>query len=100
MTQVIQTGPAFELKEKVAQLADKILAKHPTMPTLLREIHTTLRQYPEQVTCLNEEEICIIISGLKVQTQTTFAESVTKPSEAKNLKAKLSKNAAGALGLD
>ena len=38
------------------------------MKTLLREIHTTLKQYPEQVTLLEPEEINKIVEGLEKQT--------------------------------
>ena len=76
---------SFQLKEKVASLAEAILEKHPKMPTLLREIHTTLKQYPEQVTLLDESDIATIVSGLSVQTNTAFAQSATKPAAAKSL---------------
>lgn len=92
----LTTNPAgFELKEKVGQLANLILEKHPKMPTLLREIHTTIRTYPEQVTLLSEEDISVIVSGLAVQTNTAFAVSATKPAAAKSLTAKIK-----ALGAD
>lgn len=89
MTQIINVGDGFELKEKVASLATLILDKHPKMPTLLREIHTTIRSYPEQVTLLSEEEISIIVSGLAVQTNTAFAAAATKPAAAKSVTAKI-----------
>jgi hypothetical protein len=82
-------GVGFELKEKVGQLSTAILEKHPKMPTLLREIHTTIRQYPEQVTLLTEEEISVIVSGLAVQTNVAFAQSATKPAAAKSVTAKI-----------
>jgi len=83
------TSAGFQLREKVATLATAILDRHPTMPTLLREIHTTLRSYPEQVTLLDEEEIGIIVSGLTIQTNTTFAAAATKPTAAKSLASKI-----------
>lgn len=95
MTDIKTIGEGFELKEKVGQLANLILDKHPKMPTLLREIHTTIRQYPEQVTLLDEEEIAVIVSGLAVQTNTAFVEKATKPAAAKSLTAKIK-----ALGAD
>ena len=52
--------PLEQLSEKVSALSEAILSRHPTMPTLLREIHTTLRSYPEQVTLLSESEIQVI----------------------------------------
>lgn len=88
-----------QLKQKVAELASMILDKHPKMPVLLREIHTTIRQYPEQVTLLDEKDINIIVSGLAVQTNTAFAATATKPAAAKALTSKLKTNAAAALGL-
>lgn len=65
----------FELQERVQQLATAILDKHPKMPVLLREIHTALLAQPENVTLMSEEEIAIIVSGLKVQTGIEFAAS-------------------------
>ena len=58
----------FVLKEKVAALQEAILSKHPTLPTLLQEIHRTLKAQPENVTLLEDEEIRIIVSGLEIQT--------------------------------
>ena len=84
-----QTSEGYVLSEKVASLASAILEKHPTMPTLLREIHTTLSKYPEQVTLLTEQEISIIVSGLSVQTNVAFAASATKPAGVKSLTAKI-----------
>lgn len=78
-----------ELKAKVSELGDMLLSKHPRMPTLLREIHQTVSKYPEQVTLLSEEEICKIVSGLKVQTMTEFTSTVSKPAAAKSLASKL-----------
>lgn len=87
--------PLEQLSEKVSALSEAILGRHPTMPTLLREIHTTLRSYPEQVTLLSESEIQIIVSGLSVQTNVAFAASASKPAAAKSLTAKIK-----ALGAD
>ena len=74
----------IELQQKVSELSAFILSKHPKMPTLLREIHTALRAQPENVTLMSEEEIAIIVSGLKVQTGVEFASAVTKKGTAQN----------------
>lgn len=87
--------PAEQLSEKVSALEAAILSKHPTMPTLLREIHTTLSSYPEQVTLLTEAEIKVIVSGLSAQTNVAFAASASKPAAAKSLTSKIK-----ALGAD
>lgn len=75
---------AFEIKEKVASLQNAILASHPTLPVLLRTIHQQLRADPELVTILDEEEIGIIVNGLKKQTNTEIATSISKKSSASN----------------
>jgi hypothetical protein len=87
---------AYILQEKVAELSAALLARHPTMPQLLREIHTTLSKYPEQVTLMSEEDIHVVVEGLKVQTGVEFAATVTKPSAAKSLAAKVAKLGADA----
>jgi hypothetical protein len=84
-----QVTDSFELKEKVAELSGLLLSKHPKMPVLLREIHTTLRAQPENITLLSEEEISVIVSGLKVQTGIEFAASATKGAGAKSAVAKI-----------
>jgi hypothetical protein len=40
------------------------------MPSLLQQIHKTIKQYPEQVTILTPEDVAAIINGLQMQTQT------------------------------
>lgn len=81
--------PGFELREKCESLKQAILDKHPTMPNLLKEIYLNLRAQPENVTLMSEEEIATIVSGLKIQTATEFAVSVTKPSATKTANAKI-----------
>lgn len=86
-----QDQTAYLLGEKVAELSAALLARHPKMPILLREIHQTLSKYPEQVTLMTEEDIHIVVEGLKVQTGVEFAATVTKPSASKSIKAKIEK---------
>jgi hypothetical protein len=92
-----QNNPeGFELKIKIASLKEKLLEKHPLMPNLLKDIHQTLRQYPENVSTLSEEEIQVIVNGLKVQTQTEFATSTTTKKSQPSLTAKIKSLGAGA----
>ena len=81
----------YSLREKVAALSAALLARHPTMPTLLREIHSTLQKYPEQVTLLEEDDIRAVVEGLKVQTGVEFATAAasSKASSTKSLTAKI-----------
>lgn len=91
-----QDQTAYLLGEKVAELSAALLARHPKMPILLREIHTTLSKYPEQVTLMSEEDIHAVVEGLKVQTGVEFAATATKSSGTKSLTAKISKLGADA----
>lgn len=76
---------AFEIKEKLAQLENALLESLPTMPTLLRDIHRSLKNDPDTVTLLTEEECAILVSGLKKQTQTEIATKVIKAKPRKAL---------------
>lgn len=67
-----------ELRSKVSSLQSALLERHPKMPLLLQEIHSALREQPENVTLMSEEEILVIVQGLQVQTNTFLAESVSK----------------------
>jgi len=71
-------GISTDLQMKIATLQNAILSTHPTMPILLKEIHTILKNDPSNVTLLGEDEIAIIVSGLKLQTKTAITESVSK----------------------
>ena len=73
-------GIGFQIKEKLAALQDAILAAHPTMPTLLREIHTQLRADKSIVTLMSPEEISIVVNGLKRQTNTELIVATMKGS--------------------
>lgn len=75
---------AFELKEKVAQLQEQLLSQHPQLPVLLRTIHKQLREDHELVTTLDDEEIGIIVSGLKRQTNTEITTTVVKSASKKS----------------
>ena len=78
----------FELEEKLASLDNLIKEKNPRMPTLLQEIHAALRQQPENVVLLSEEEIRTIIEGLKIQTGVAFAQSAVSSKGAATKKLK------------
>lgn len=83
------SGLGYELREKVLTLQTLILERHPKIPVLLREIHSALKAQPENVTLASEEEIAIIVSGLKLQTGVEFASSALKASKSSASTAKL-----------
>lgn len=69
---------AFEVKEKLAQLEHALLEKLPTMPSLLRDIHRSLKADPDTVTLLSEEECAVLVQGLIKQTGSAIATSALK----------------------
>ena len=68
-------NPGFEIKEKFASLQEALLSAHPRMPVLLKEIHDFLDKEKHVVTLLSEEEIAIVVLGLKRQTATEITVS-------------------------
>ena len=72
---------AEQISEKVEALNNALLTQHPTMPGLLREIWQTLKANPDCVTLLKEEEIGVIVNGLKQQTKTEIATAALKTSK-------------------
>lgn len=86
----------LEIKTKLDELEQALLTNHPTMSTILRDIHKTLKAQPDIVTLMSEEEIAIVVQGLTKQTNTKLVESTLKPSAAK--KAALSKVTSDDLG--
>lgn len=75
------------VKMKIAELQEMILQAHPRLPVLLRDIREVLKNDPDNVTLLSEEDIGIIVSGLKVQTRTEItAATLKKKSTLKNTK--------------
>lgn len=80
------TNPqAYEVQEKLARLDSMLTAKTPGIATLLRDIHTTLKNDPDTVTILSEEECSILVRGLKKQTSTEIATAAIKKAPKKAL---------------
>lgn len=75
-----------QISEKLLQLDSALKSQHPTYPVLLREIHKTLKAYPENVTLLSDEEIGVLVNGLKRQTSTEIATVAIKNSKTKSIK--------------
>lgn len=75
--------PHQAIQMKIAELNEALLSAHPTMPTLLRDIHQNLKLDPELTTLLTAGEVSIIVRGLSVQTQTTITTSILSKSKGK-----------------
>lgn len=86
----------IEIKSKLDELQQALLSSHPTMPSLLRDIHKTLKAFPEQVTLMTEDEIAIVVQGLEKQTNSHLVASAMKTTKAK--KESLSKVTSDDLG--
>jgi hypothetical protein len=71
---------------KIQELYNAVQSTLPNMPTLLRDIHSNLKQDPELVTLLTPEQVSIIVSGLSKQTQTTITTSILSGNKGKSLK--------------
>lgn len=83
----ITTSPdqAYQIKEKLASLEAALLEGTPNMPILLREIHRNLKNDPDIVTLLSEEDCSILVQGLKKVTATTIATTAIKKGSKKAL---------------
>jgi hypothetical protein len=77
---------ADQIREQVLQLRTALDTANPGMATMLRTIHSNLRQDPAIITLLTPEECGTIVAGLMKQTNTIIAASVTKKSATKSLK--------------
>ena len=62
--------PSEQIKEKIISLESALLAQHPSMPTLLRDIWQQLKSNPDCVTLLSETEIGVIVKVVLVSTET------------------------------
>lgn len=80
----------MQFMEQMQELATAIHTQHPKMPVLLMLIHKHLRNDPELVTTISEEEIGVIVNGLKIQTKTELVGTIAKQSKARDKKTNLS----------
>jgi hypothetical protein len=75
-----------QISEKILSLESALLTQNPTMPTLLNDIWKTLKENPDNVTLLSEQEIGVIVNGLKRQTSTEIATAALKSATKKSAK--------------
>lgn len=74
----LRQASASEVQDKIQELSERLLTEHPTMPVLLQEIHKLLKQQPDNVTLLSDEQIGAIVSGLLRTTSTQIATTTKK----------------------
>ncbi len=73
-----EATPLGELRFKLNELQEAMLSEHPKMPTLLQQIHKTMLEQGDLVVQLSDEEIGIMISGLKKHMNVTVVAEKTK----------------------
>ena len=73
-----QTFQHDRILGRIAELKDAIDESLPNMPTILQDIHTSLRKDPEIVTLLAEDEIATIVKGLESYENTVIVEKSAK----------------------
>ncbi len=73
--------PHEQIQSNILELQQALIAAHPTMPTLLRTIHASLKANPDVVTLLTPEEIGIVVTGLKRQTNIEIISKATPASK-------------------
>ncbi len=78
MSESASTDQVYQVKEKLAELEQKLLATTPGMPTLLRDIHNNLKKDPDLVTILSPEDCNILVRGLIKQTNIELAATTIK----------------------
>jgi hypothetical protein len=88
------------IKFKLLNLQTALTDRSPALPNILQDIHATLKNYPENVTLLSEEDIALIVQGLSHQTQVSIVSQVSKGSKgSKSAIANIKANVADSLGL-
>jgi hypothetical protein len=57
--------PYEQCKSNLIELQNRLLTAHPQMPQLLQTIHRQLKNDPEVVTLLTEEEMQIVVQRIR-----------------------------------
>lgn len=79
--------PLEQIQSNILELQSALQEAHPRLPRLLQEIHAQLKNEPDVVTVLSEEEIAVIIAGLSRQTNTSLIAKSSSASKTKRLAA-------------
>lgn len=77
--------PHEQTRESVASLQNALLTAHPQMPVILRTVLQKLKNDPDVVTLMTEEEIGVIVSAAKKHTGVEIA-AIAQKSKTKSLK--------------
>jgi hypothetical protein len=92
----MQNSESFQTLEAIERLQQALLTESPTMPTILQEIHRTLKSQPHVTTLLDDDKIAIIVQGLDKQTGSHIAANVVN----KKVSSVAEKKKLAAFGMD
>lgn len=79
-TKLIQASPTHPIAMEMAELEEALNKNVPGFNVILRDIHIKLREDPNTVTLLSEEEISLIVKGLERHANVTLTSKAAKPS--------------------
>jgi hypothetical protein len=79
-----------QLKLKCAELQQALLTENPGYRTILQGIHENIREQPELMYVLSDEEISAVVSGLSKHSNVVIAEEKKKAPISRAKAAKLS----------
>lgn len=77
---------ADQVREKLLDLETRLQQAVPNIKTVLKDVHSILKNDPDCVTLLSDEECAILVRGLKKQTATEIATAAASSKPKKSLK--------------
>lgn len=77
--------PTEQIQEKLLSLQEAIATANPRMPVLLQEIHRAVKNDPACVTVLSEDELAILVLGLKTHTAVSIVTTAPKAAAKRSL---------------
>lgn len=89
MSEATQTGgmnKETQLHEQILVLKDLLLKQHPQMPTLLQQLHHNIKKDEDLAMILSEEELGVIVEGLKAHANIQIATNVMKKTGSRSMK--------------
>lgn len=74
--------PEQQLIQEIHDMEELLLADSPLYPQALAKIHHEIKNNPQLISCLGDEEIGKILSGLKKYTNTEISATKKKKKKA------------------
>lgn len=83
---------AEKIKFRCAELQQALEQEQPGYKTILQDIHEKIRETPELLYALKDEDIAVLVSGLEKHTGVVIAEKKAKEPMTKKRAAKLTED--------